>query len=134
MDDLKIAELLSTAEAEIKEEQEELELLQSRLGRSQSSTPSTHRCFATEESPESTKNFRATENVSPSQVDTIKTAILELKGNLASLHQSVFDTFEQSLTVSLQGPFRKIVVEQCDRSDYVDLNRKRVAGCPCLRQ
>ena len=80
VDDLKIAKRISTTEAKIKEKQEELELLQSRLGCSRSSTPSTHRRFAAEESPESTENSRATENVSPSQVDTIKTALLELEG------------------------------------------------------
>ena len=107
MDVLKINKLISTVEAEIKERQEELNLLQSRLGRSQSSTPyTTHCCFATEESPESTKNSRATKNVSPSQVDTIKTTILELGGNLASPHQGEFDTFKQLLAASLQGrPF-----------------------------
>ena len=80
VDDLKIVELISTAKVEMKGKQEKFELLQSRLGRSRSSTPSTHRRFATEESPELTENSHATKNVSPSQVDTIKTALLELEG------------------------------------------------------
>ena len=88
-----IAERISTAETKIKEKQEELELLQSRLGRSRSSTPSNHRRFATGESP-ATENFHVIQNVSPAQVDTLKTEILELEGNLTSLYQSVFDTFE----------------------------------------
>ena len=62
--DLKIAERISTAETVIKEKQEELDLLQARLTCSRSSTPAVHRRFATGESPESTENSRATENVS----------------------------------------------------------------------
>ena len=129
-DDLKIAKRISTAEAEIKEKQEELDLLQSRLNRSRSSTLSVHPRFATGESPESTENSRATDNVSPAQVDALNTEILELKGNLAALHQSVFDTFEQPLAVSLQAPFRRIVEEQCDSADYTDFDGKRVTGAP----
>ena len=128
--DLKIAERISTAEAVIKEKQEELNLLQARLTGSRSSTPAVHHRFATWESPESTENSRAMENVSPAQVDALKTEILELKGNLVALNQSVFDTFEQSLAASLQAPFMKIVEEQCDSADYVDLNGKRVTGAP----
>ena len=45
--DLKIAERISTAQAEIKEKEQELELLQFRLGRSRSSTPSIHCRLAT---------------------------------------------------------------------------------------
>ena len=61
-------------------------------------------------------------------METLKTAILELGGNLKSLHKSVFDTSEQSLAASLQAPFRKIVAEQCDSVDYINLNRQRVTG------
>ena len=68
--------------------------------------------------------------MSPTQVDALKTEILELKGNLAALNQSVFDTFEQSLAASLQAPFRRIVEEQRDSADYIDLNGKRVNGAP----
>ena len=82
VDDLMIAERISTAETKIKEKQEELELFQSRLGCSRSSTPSTHRHFANGESPESTENFHATENVSPAQVGALKTEIFELEGDL----------------------------------------------------
>ena len=42
----------------------------------------------------------------------------------------MFDTFEQSLAASLQAPFRRIVEEQCDSADYIDLNGKRVTGAP----
>ena len=128
--DLKIADRISTAEAVIKEKQEELDLLQARLTRSRSSTPAVHCRFASGESPESTENSRATENVSPVQMDVLKIDILELKGNLAALNQSVFDTFEQSLATSLQAPFRRIVEEQCDSADYIDLNGKSVTGAP----
>ena len=83
---LNISQRISTAEAEIKEEQEELDLLQARLGRSRSSTLSVHRRFASKESPESTENSRATENVSPAQVNAPKTEIFKLKGNLAPLN------------------------------------------------
>ena len=110
-DDLKISERFSAAKAEIKEKQEELALIQSRLGCSRSSMPSSHRRFATGESPESTKNSCATKNVSLAQVDALKTEILELGGNLTSLYQSVFDTFERLLASSLQAPLRKIVAE-----------------------
>ena len=79
--------------------------------------PSVYRRFASGESPESTENSRATKNVSPAQVDALKTEILELKGNLAALNQSVFDTFEQSLVASLQALFRRIVEEQCYSAD-----------------
>ena len=58
--DLKIAKRISTAKPEIKEKQEELDLLQARLARSRSSTPAVHRRFASGESLESTENFRAT--------------------------------------------------------------------------
>ena len=61
-------------------------------------------------------------------MDALKTEILKVKGNLAALNQSVFDTFEQSLAASLQAPFRKIVEEQCDSAGDVDLNGKRVTG------
>ena len=118
--ELKISEHISTAEAEIKKKRGQLSLLRSRLGRSCCPTPSTHRRFTTGESPESTENSRATDNVSPAQVDALKAEIMELEGNLTSLRQSVFDTFEQLLAVSLQAPFRKIVAEQCDSADYVD--------------
>ena len=124
--ELKISEHISTAEAEIKKKRGQLSLLRSRLGRSCCPTPSTHRRFTTGESPESTENSRATDNVSPAQVDALKAEIMELEGNLTSLRQSVFDTFEQLLAVSLQAPFRKIVAEQCDSADYVDPNGKRV--------
>ena len=120
--DLKVAERISTAKAEIKERQEELDLLQARLGRSRSSTPSVYRRFASGESRESTENSRATKNVSPAKVDAVKTEVLELRGNLAALILSVFDTFKQSLATSLQALFRRIVEEQCDSDDYVDLN------------
>ena len=59
VDDLKTVELIAAAEAEMKEKQEELDLLQSRLNRSRSSTPPTHHRFATEESPEFSENSRA---------------------------------------------------------------------------
>ena len=42
----------------------------------------------------------------------------------------MFDTFEQSLAASLQAPFRKIVAEQCDIADFVDLNGKHVTATP----
>ena len=97
VDDLRIAKRISTTKAEIKEKQEQPNLLQSRLGRSRSSMSSAHHRFATGESPESTENFRATKNVSPAQLDELKTEILEFEGNLISLHQSVFDAFKQLL-------------------------------------
>ena len=93
----------------IKEKQEELDLLQARLTRSHSSTPAVHCRFASGESPESTENYRATENVSPAEVDALKAEILELKGNLGVLNQSVIHTFGRSLTASLQASFSKIV-------------------------
>ena len=100
-DDLKVSERFPAAKAEIKEKQEELALIQSRLGRSRTSMPSNNRPFDTGESPESTKISRATKNVSLAQVGTLKTEILELEGNVTSLYQSVFDTFEQLLGASL---------------------------------
>ena len=107
-----------------------MDLLQSRLNRSRSSTPSTHCRFATEESSESTKNSRASKNVSPSQVETLKTASIELRRNLKSLHKSVFDIFEQLLPASLQASFRKIDANQCDSANYIDLNGQRVTDAP----
>ena len=61
--DLKILELITVAKAEMKEKQDELDLLLSRLARARSTTPSSHRRFATEDSPDSTENSRANENV-----------------------------------------------------------------------
>ena len=40
----------------------------------------------------------------------------------------MFGTFEQLLAASLQVPFRRIVEEQCNSSNYFDLNGKRVTG------
>ena len=78
-----------------------MDLLQSRLGRSRSSTPFTHRrsATATGESPDSTENSRTTENVSPTQMDALKTEILDLEGNLTSLHQSVFNAFDTAVSL-----------------------------------
>ena len=68
--------------------------------------------------------------MSPSDIETLKSAILELEGKIKDLNQSqsVFVTFKQTLAASLQAPFHEIVKEQCDSDNYIDLEGKRVRG------
>ena len=68
--------------------------------------------------------------MSLSDVETLKSAILELEGAIKSFYESVVDTFEKPLAASLQAKFRTVVEEQCDSADYIDLNGKRVTGEP----
>ena len=127
--DTRLPEDILAAEAELKEKVAALDLLVPRGERPQSNTPSSHLRFP-EESPESTADSPVTETVSPSNIETLKSEILELEGNLKNLHESVFDTFEQSLAASLQAQFRLILKEQCDGADYVDLEGTRIRGIP----
>lgn len=72
-------------------------------------TPSTHTRFhegVPEESPAGSGRNRAgsgtEERVSSANLEALRTAVLELKGKLSALHQSAFDTFEQTLAAPLQ--------------------------------
>ena len=69
-----------------------------------------HKCF-------SDPFFRG--GVSEADVEALKSAVLELKGQIKALNQSIFDTFEQSLAPALQVQFRTIVQEQFDSNSYV---------------
>lgn len=53
--DMRIKEMILATEAEVKEKQEELGLLKPILERARSTTPSSHRWFASGDSPESTE-------------------------------------------------------------------------------
>ena len=130
MKNVRIKELILVVRAELKEKQEELNLLIPMLERACSTSPSSRRRFSNDESPESTENSSSRENVSLSDVETLKSAILELEGAIKSFYESVVDTFEKPLAASLQAKFRTVVEEQCDSADYIDLNGKRVTGEP----
>ena len=130
--DMQIKEQILAAEAELKEKDQELALLVPRCERPRSHIPASHRRY-TEESPKSTKNSRASNNVSSSGIQTLKSGMMELKGKIKDLNESVFDTFKQTLAAPLQAPFRDIVKAQCNSADDVDLKGKHVQGAPCGR-
>ena len=65
--------------------------------------------------------------VTATDVDAIKVAILDLKGSIKAMNQQAFNIFEQSLAAPLQVQFRTIVVEQCSSSDYVTLEGTRAS-------
>ena len=111
------------------QKQESLRRLRLLLARAPVVTPASRVCFTEGDPKYSPRNasrvLSPDKRVTEADVEALESAVLKLKGQIKSLNQSIFDTFEQSLAPSLQVQYRTIVQEQCDSDSYVTLEWHR---------